>query len=315
MTTIGVVGLGLIGGSVAFAARRAGHAVLAWDADEGTREQAAQQGLTVLADLADAELIVLAVPMPDLTDGLAATLAAVDTSETATITDVGSLKLPVADAMRTTGLAERFVGGHPMAGTERRGLGAASADLFAGKRWALCLDGGAGEHGLTRWLQVAAVISDLGADVVAMTPPEHDSAMATVSGLPHLLALGLSAAAVEAGPLLATLAAGSFADLTRVAASNPGLLHAIISENEAALRFALRNLMDQLDRPWPDLIRDGRTAKDRLRRGASAGTPSEEPPVIVSNPRELLELGRIGAVIEAVNPSTGAVRYRLPPGP
>lgn len=313
MTTIGIVGLGLIGGSLALAARRAGHVVTAWDAAEGTREQAAQQGLTVRADLTGAELVVLSVPMADLTHGLAATLAGVGVSDTATITDVGSLKQPVADAIRVAGLAERYVGGHPMAGTERHGFGAASPDLFAGKRWALCLTGV--EPDVARWLQVAAVLTDVGAEAVAITPAEHDAAMATVSGLPHLLALGLSAAAADAGPLLATLAAGSFADLTRVAASDPRLLHAVIDDNQPALRLALRRLLDQLDRPWPDLIRDGNTAKDRLSRGTSAEAYSERGRLVVSGPRDLLEIGRIGGVIEAVDPLDRTIHYRNPVPP
>lgn len=312
MTTIGVVGLGLIGGSVALAARRAGHAVTAWDADEGTREQAAQRGLTVSPDLSDAELVVLAVPMADLTDGLAPTLAAVGISDTATITDVGSLKLPVTAAMRSTGVAERFVGGHPMTGTEQQGFGSAQPDLFAGKRWALCLDSIEGGHtDLARWWHVASVAISLGAQVVPLPPAEHDDVMAIVSGVPHVLALALAAAARESGSLAETLAAGSFADLTRVAASSPALLRAVTEQNEPAVRAALRRLQDLLDRPWAALIESGHEARKALVASAE-GDPLPSRRVFVADAQDLLALGRSGAVIEGVDPVNAMVLIRDP---
>lgn len=313
MTTIGIVGLGLIGGSVALAARRAGYPVVAWDADAQTRDQAAAgQGLTVSADLTAADIIVLAVPMPALTDGLRTTLAGVELSAAATITDVGSLKQPVAAAIRTAGLAERYVGGHPMAGTERSGFAAAIADLFTGARWALCLDDDDGDRHIGRWLQIAAVLTDLGAGVLAVTPAEHDAAMAMVSGVPHLFALALSASAEMSGPLSRTLAAGSFADLTRVAGSNPTLLHAITQRNEPAVRAALRLVLDQLDRPWGDLIEAGHVARESLQGNVLAGSSFGRTQLSVPGGRELLELGRDGVVIETVDADAGVIGYRTP---
>lgn len=312
MTTIGVVGLGLIGGSFALAARRAGHVVVAWDGDPATREAAAGQELNVSADLSVAELVVLAVPMPALTDGLPALLGSVHLADSATITDVGSLKQPVATAMHAAGLAQRYVGGHPMAGTQRFGFAAATADLFRAARWALCLDGDDGDGRVSRWLSVAALLTDLGSGVVAVTPAEHDQAMATVSGVPHLLALALSTVAAEAGPLLTTLAAGSFGDLTRVAASDPALLRAIIGDNETALRFAVRRLLDQLDRPWPDLIESGHAARQALIGRAVPDRSADVNLLTVSDAGSLLELGRVGAVVETVDAATGVVGYREP---
>ncbi|MBA3338680.1 MAG: prephenate dehydrogenase/arogenate dehydrogenase family protein [Geodermatophilaceae bacterium] len=304
------MGLGLIGGSLALAAQRNGLPALCWDSDAGTREQVADHGVRVTSDFSEVDMAVLALPMPYLIDGLADTLTGLRLPESATITDVGSLKQPVLEAMDRAGLSGRYVGGHPMAGNEQTGFAAASPDLFTGARWALCLNGD--EPDLTRWLQVAGLITDIGAGVVAMTPAEHDTAMATISGLPHLLALALSVNAAQAGPLLATLAAGSFADLTRVAASDPRLLHAVIEDNEASLRMALRRLLDQLDRNWADLIREGSTAKAELSRRTRAGAQADGRLVVVSGAWQLLELGRVGAVIEAVDLSSGAVRYGLP---
>lgn len=312
MTRIGIIGLGLIGGSLALAARRAGHDVTAWDADAATREEAARGGVAVLADLSGAELIVLAVPMPDLTDALASTLAAVGISDSATITDVGSLKQPVVDAMRAAGVAERYVPGHPMAGTEHSGFGAASPDLFVGRRWALCLDS---DHtDVARWLQVAAVITSLGAHVLPLLPSEHDSAMAMVSGLPHLLALALASSARDSGALVWALAAGSFADLTRVAASSPALLRAVTEQNEPAVRAALRRLEDQLDQPWGDLIKNGHEARKSLVSGGEGDRPAVEK-AAAAGTQELLALGRTGTVIVAVDPATSKVWHRSPVAP
>jgi prephenate dehydrogenase len=319
MTTIGTVGLGLIGGSIALAAARAGHPVVAWDPDPETCEQARQLGLTITEDFSDAELIVLASPMPALTEGLTATLASVRVSDTALITDVGSVKQPVAEAMRSAGLAQRYIGGHPMAGSERTGFTAATPDLFTGARWVLCLhddnsDGNADDADeVRRWLHVAALITDLGAGVVPMSAAEHDAATALVSGVPHLLALALARAAEVSGPAIQTLAAGSFTDLTRVASSSPTLLHAVTEGNAPALRSALRLVLNQLDQPWPDLIEHGHAARHRaLDRSGGGQPPGGCETVTVSGARGLLELGRAGAVIETVDPIAGVVGYRRP---
>ncbi|MGI8722192.1 MAG: prephenate dehydrogenase [Geodermatophilaceae bacterium] len=311
MTRIAVVGLGLIGGSLALAARQAGHAVLGWDADPRTREEAAGRGLTISTDLSSAEVIVLAVPVPALTKGLPALLASVRLPDGATITDVASVKQPVVAAMRAAGLLARYVGGHPMAGTERSGFPAATADLFTGARWALCLDDDSSDSQLSRWLEVAAVLTGLGVEMLALTPAEHDTALAVVSGVPHLLALALAASAQRYGPLARTLAAGSFTDLTRVAATAPTLLESVTLGNEPAVRAALRLVQEQLDRPWKELIEAGHAARKSLSNTVIADrTTSAE--VSVVGARQLLELCRGGAVIETVDIGAGLIGYRSP---
>ncbi|MBA3368780.1 MAG: prephenate dehydrogenase/arogenate dehydrogenase family protein [Geodermatophilaceae bacterium] len=309
MTRIAVVGLGLIGGSFALAARQAGHAVLAWDADPRTRENAARRGLTVSTDLSSAELIVLAVPLPALTDGLPALLAGVQLSDRATITDVGSVKEPVVAAMRAAGHSNRYIGGHPMAGTERSGFPAASADLFTGARWALCLHDDDSDTQVRRWLEVAAVLTGLGVSVLALTPAEHDAALGMVSGLPHLLALALAASAQQYGPVARTLAAGSFTDLTRVAGTDPLLLHSVTLRNEPAVRAAFRLVNEQLDRPWEELIEAGHTARESLSHDVNAGGLSRTEASAVGA-EQLLDLCRGGAVIETVDLDADLIRYR-----
>ncbi len=345
MSRIAVVGLGLIGGSFALAARQAGHVVVAWDADPRTRDEAAGRGLTISTDLSSVDLVVLAVPMPALTDGLPALLAGVQLPDEATITDVGSVKAPVAAAMQAVGLAERYIGGHPMAGSELSGFPAATADLFTGARWVLCLtsapsgrdddisdvaagrvagrrrvsatsgrDDDISDSQLSRWLELAAVLTGLGVSVLALTPAEHDTALGMVSGVPHLLALALAAAADRSGPLARTLAAGSFADLTRVAGTAPTLLHSVTLRNEPAVRAALRLVSEQLDRPWDELIKAGYAARNSLSSNATTEqTHSATVPIVGAG--QLLDLCRDGAVIESVDIDAGLIEYRRPAAP
>lgn len=300
MTTIGVVGLGLIGGSVALAADRAEHHVVAWDTDALTRQQAVEAGITVSADLTTAELIMLALPLPALTDDLTTTLAGVQLSETATITDVCSVKQPLLAALGSAGLAQRYVGGHPMAGTERTGFLAAGADLFTGARWVLCPPE---REPLDRWLEAAAMVISLGANVLPLTAGEHDRAMGLVSGLPHLLALALETAVAQGAGYLPVLTAGSFADLTRVAGSPPHLLRAVTQSNKEFVRVALHELLDRLDGSWDALIDVGHHA--HLQRGVAvgAGSPKAAAPatVAVQGVDELVALGRSGRYVLSVD--------------
>lgn len=307
MTRIGVVGLGLMGGSLALAAARAGHRVVAWDIEGLTRQHALEAGITVSADLSAAELIAFALPLPALTDDLTSTLAGVRISETATITDVGSVKQPVAEAISTAGLSQRYVGGHPMAGTEQTGFLAATADLLTGARWVLCPP----EQGeLDRWLQVAAMVTSLGAEVLALSAAEHDAAMGLISGLPHLLALGLESAVrsavAQGADYLPTLASGSFADITRVAGSAPHLLHAVTESNKDSVQTALHQLLERLDGSWDALVDAGHRAH-HVRQQRSAGAIGRSPDagqpdtVAVQDVDELLALGRSGRYVLSVD--------------
>src|SRR6266566_1601287 len=152
---VAVVGLGLIGGSVARRLAPA-HDVVGWDAEARTREQAPAAGLPVAGSVeeaaAGADVAVVATPL-----GTTATvLTALSTTDCRTVTDVGSVKVPVLGAASAAGLAERFVGGHPMAGTERAGFAASDPALLDGAAWVLCLDDGTD---LGSWLRVAALVT------------------------------------------------------------------------------------------------------------------------------------------------------------
>ena len=277
---VGVVGLGQLGGSLAAALVEAGREVTGWDVDPGARAAAAERGVRIGTEMTG--LVVLAVPLPAMPDALAG--LAVD--PTATVTDVGSVKLPV---LQTIGAAfgNRFVGGHPMAGTERSGHAATDAGLFRGARWAVCLER---DTDLARWLRVAEVALAVGAEVVPATAAEHDDAVAAVSHVPHLLAAALAAAAGQAGPLALSLAAGSFRDGTRVAGSDPALVTAMVEGNAGPAAAALARVQEQLARPWPELVAAGHAVR--------AAVPTGRRPVRVPLDRTaLLALGRAGGAV------------------
>ncbi len=276
---VGVVGLGQLGGSLAAALVAAGREVRGWDVEPAAREAAAARGVRVTRELTG--VVVLAVPLP----GTTAALDGLDVDPAATVTDLGSVKEPVLASLGAA-LGGRFVGGHPMAGTERSGHAAADPGLFRGARWALCLEP---DTDLRRWLRAAEVALDAGAEVVPVTAAEHDAAVAAVSHVPHLLAAALAAAAGDAGPLALSLAAGSFRDGTRVIGSDPAFVTAMVEGNAGPTAAALDRVLAQLARPWPDLVAAGhavRTARDDRR---TVRVPLDRA--------ALLALGRAGGAV------------------
>ncbi len=276
---VGVVGLGQLGGSLAAALVAAGREVRGWDVDPAARDAAAARGVQVTRELSG--VVVLAVPLP----ATAEALEDVDVDPDATVTDVGSVKVPVLASVGAA-LGGRFVGGHPMAGTERSGHAATDPALFRGARWALCVEPGTE---LPRWLRAAEVALDAGAEVVPVTAAEHDAAVAAVSHVPHLLAAALAAAAADAGPLALALAAGSFRDGTRVAGSDPALVTAMVEGNAGPTAAALDRVRAQLARPWPELVAAGHAV-----RAAGAGRRAVRVPL---ERAALLAVGRAGGAV------------------
>jgi prephenate dehydrogenase len=226
-------------------------------------------------------VVVLAVPLPAMARALDGLAVAPD----ATITDLGSVKAPVLASLGGA-YGGRFVGGHPMCGTERSGHQAADPGLFAGARWAVCLDEGTE---LPRWLRVAEVALAVGAEVVPTTSAEHDAAVAAVSHVPHLLAAALAAAAGEAGPLALALAAGSFRDGTRVAGSDPAFVTAMVEGNAGPVAAALDRVLAQLRRPWPELVAAGSAVRSARAERRPVRVPLEGA--------ALLALGRSGGAV------------------
>ncbi|GMQ93209.1 MAG: prephenate dehydrogenase [Acidimicrobiia bacterium] len=238
MPVAGVVGTGLVGGSIAAGLRSAGWHAIGYDSDPDSIEIALERGLVdasvgsidaVLA--ARPDVVVVAAP-PKATIEI---LASLDTQ--LVVMDVAGVKTPVLAA---TDHLPNFVGTHPMAGRETSGPTSASPALFRGANWVVA-DGAR----VKATEQVVEIIDSLGANPVLMSAAAHDRAVAAISHLPQLLASGLLTSAAETRDAL-DLAAGSFRDLTRVAASQPLPWVEILKANKAAVSAAVEALIEQL---------------------------------------------------------------------
>ena len=186
---VALLGAGLIGGSVGLALRRAGAFVSGYDRDPARVEHARELGVfdeaatSVAQAVKGADLVVVAVPVGQVADVV---VEALDAGATL-VTDVGSVKSPVVVAVERArpDLAPRFVGGHPMAGSEQEGLDGASADLFVGATWVLTPTGRTDPQAFAT---VRAWVVELGAEALAVTPELHDALVAVVSHVPQLAA-------------------------------------------------------------------------------------------------------------------------------
>jgi prephenate dehydrogenase len=239
-----VVGTGLVGTSIGLGLGRRGVDVLLTDASPTALALARDVGAgTPVRERAAAvpELVVVAVP-PDVTPGVVA--AHLERWPRAVVTDVASVKAPVVAAVSAVAGADRFVGGHPMAGRERSGPLAARADLFEARPWVVTATPDTSAAARSR---VGALARDLGAVLVDMSPGEHDEAVAVVSHLPQLAASLVAARLRTAGDRAVALAGQGLRDVTRIAASDPVLWAQILAANADPVRRALGRLRDDLD--------------------------------------------------------------------
>ncbi|NJC67655.1 prephenate dehydrogenase/arogenate dehydrogenase family protein [Planosporangium flavigriseum] len=254
---VAVLGTGLIGGSILLGLREAGIDVAGWDPDPEAVSYARQHGIEFFERLADAvagrDVVVLAGPLSTLPDNLAEVAGHTDPG--CVITDVGSVKAPIARYAQANGWLDRFVPGHPMAGSEHSGLTAADPTLFDDAAWVLCPQPGAP---LAPFRVLTALITTaLKAKVVPLSPETHDDIVAMSSHIPHLLAGSLAGSvarsALRQGVL--SLAAGSFRDGTRVAGTRSARTVDMLTHNRDAItksvhlaqRF-LADLADALER-------------------------------------------------------------------
>jgi prephenate dehydrogenase len=262
---VAVVGTGLIGGSVGFALAARGYDVAGFDNNESRLARAKELGAIseVAATLDDAvagaDLVIVAVPVSAIA---AAVVAALDAGAAA-VTDVGSVKKSVvAEVERQRPEASaRFVGGHPMAGSEQDGVDGADATLFVGATWTLTPTANTDERAYTLVLRV---IRELGADVVNVAPEHHDELVALVSHVPQLAAstlMDVATANDEDRRTLMRLAAGGFRDMTRIAAGHPAIWPDILTTNREAVLAALDAYVAALSRAR-DLVATG--ARDEL---------------------------------------------------
>jgi prephenate dehydrogenase len=308
--TLSVIGLGLIGGSLVRAADAAGWKVRGATRSEATATAARQAGFEVTSSVEDLligtasdTLVALAVPLPAVVDMLAVLARHAPRCR---LTDVVSVKQPVAAAVARRLPQARYVGGHPMAGTSASGWSAGSATLFGGASWVVGSDEGADP---LVWAQVAQLALDCGAHVVPASAADHDAAVARVSHLPHVLAAVLASVGADGGPLAMALGAGSFSDGTRVAASAPELVRAMCEGNRDALLDAVDDALGRLGAARGSLASTGalaatlqaghrarRTFEARHRRGDTADVDLAAPGALA----QLREFGRSGGRVVAL---------------
>ena len=267
---IAVLGVGLLGASVLRAARERlpETALSAWSRSEGSRA-AVRDVATVHARASEAvrgaDCVILATPVDTLPSLLTEIAPALGTESW--VTDVGSTKRGIHAAARSTlGAPCRFVGGHPMAGSERGGAAAGRADLLVGRP---CIITSAPEtaQGLTD--RAAGLWSALGGKVVLLSPEAHDAAVAAISHLPHATACAL-AHCLSAGDPRLDLAAGGLRDTTRVAGGDPALWIPILLENSDHLIPLLADLEQSAGQLRAALARrDAGSLADYLERARS----------------------------------------------
>jgi prephenate dehydrogenase len=249
---LAIVGTGLIGGSVGLAAKRAGiEQVVGYDADAEALALAAERGAvdeaceSLVAAVEEAELAVVATPVARLAEDVATALAA---GYVATVTDVGSTKGRLCAQVDDRA---RYIGGHPVCGSEARGPGHASAELFEGATWFLTP---LPETEPERYRLMHGFVSSLGAVPVAIDPDAHDRLLALTSHLPHALAnivLNHAGSLRVHGHEPLAAAGGSLRDMTRVAGANPRIWIDIFLDNARELRSALaehRRRVEEVER-------------------------------------------------------------------
>ena len=284
-----VLGTGLIGASLGMALRQAGWTVAAWDPDPSALAGAARRGAvdhpcSILDDTVDgADLVVLAGP-------LSATLETLGTLRTdALVTDVAGVKVPVVRA-KPDGL--RLVAGHPMAGREQAGPSAATPALFRGAAWIICPDGA-----IVKDIEVLTrIVESVGAIPYTMAAAEHDRVVAAISHLPQMIAVSLVNLASD-DPGAMQLVAGSFRDLTRVAASEPRWWPELLAANEPNVSEAISRLIAHLESAGAEMRTDrdllaARIESARITRQEMAPPEVRVGVVLQDRPGEIAAVGR-----------------------
>lgn len=276
-----VVGLGLIGGSVALALRERGWHVSGDDAVAGRADDAVARGIVDTVGLdPDAAITFLAVPVSAVAELGKRALA----ETRGIVTDVASTKASVVAALDDP----RFIGGHPMAGSELEGLDGADATMFVGSVWVLTPTGATAND---TFAEVASVVAELGADVVALPPDRHDEVVAVISHVPHLTAatlMGLASERAEEHAALLRLAAGGFRDMTRIASGHPAIWLDICADNRRAITGVLDGLIARLAVMREIVATEDRDGLEQVLRGAREARSNL--PSRVAQPSELAEL-------------------------
>ncbi len=248
--SVGIAGLGLIGGSLAQRFAKAGVRTVAWNHHPTPYADARAEGIECVDTVeelaaADLDILFLCTPLKAMDDVLARIAPVI--GQRTTLSDVGSVKTQVHDAVVAAGLGKQYVGAHPMAGSEFSGFQASSADLLDGALWALTFDD---TTDYFRYLLMARTITEtLGNTFIGIDNATHDRAAALISHMPHVVATVLANTLTESPEcnVAVALSAGSWRDMTRVALTDPDRTRAMIEENPANVAELTREVAQRLN--------------------------------------------------------------------
>lgn len=330
VNTIGIVGLGLIGGSLA--RRLVGHGcrVIAWNHRPHPYAEATRDGIECadsLAQLAQKrpDIIMLCNPLRAMPSVLAELKDVIDRDAT-TLSDVGSVKAEVRAQVTDAGLADCYVGAHPMAGTELSGFSASDPGLYDDALWAITVDECTDYQ---RFLAVARMITEqVGDRVIVLDDATHDRSAAMISHMPHAVSTALinELSSSSDRNIAAALAAGSWRDMTRVALTDPERTRAMIEEDSDNVERLLRELSSRLltfadnlhhgdDEALRGFFAEGQPFRDYKKQSSKGGNVQGEPFELGIDTRSwqnvLLESARRGErIIRFIEPTKALVEVR-----
>ncbi|NLM73586.1 MAG: prephenate dehydrogenase [Clostridiaceae bacterium] len=266
--TIGIIGLGLIGGSIARALKKSGRTYIVYGCDrqekvlESALKDKVIDRICQINDLGDCDAIFLCVPVSGMKPILEELI--VNIKNNCVLTDVGSTKGDVSRLIDSLGLNGRFIGGHPLAGSEKSGYEASKSNMFENAYYCLTPTSETRSEDLEF---LKDIVADMGAIPIIMTPEEHDKATAAISHVPHVVAALLVNMVGELDNqdnIMKNIAAGGFKDITRIASSNPDLWTGICFSNKEMLLNTLSHFSDGLERFKEILLNDQKESVNRF---------------------------------------------------
>ncbi len=340
-TTVSIIGIGLLGGSLgaAFKQQSPKYKIIGYNRNPASSEEALKRGFidravnTIEEAVAVADVIFICVPVKKIPE--LAILAGKNARPGTIITDVGSTKASIIDEVEPR-MPEgvHFIGGHPMAGSEKQGVAAANPTLFKNTHYLLTPTQ---KTEMTAYQKLHSMLTSIGASVLAVDPYKHDKAVAIISHLPHMVAAALvNIAKSEASETenLLLLAAGGFKDTTRIAAGSPRMWIDICLDNRDAILYSIDKMSDMLDslrhnieEADKDRIRDTleKAQQARLNMPSALGKeidklyeiyiPVSDKPGVISD--ITLAVGQLGINIEDIEilhatESAGTLRLAIP---
>lgn len=299
----GIIGLGLIGGSIGLALKEEGWEVIGRDSDPSRVNEAMRMGaITAESSMKDCEIVFVATPVGSIAESVHHAFR----EGANAVTDVGSVKGSIVNQVND----KRFIPGHPMAGSEQEGIRGARPDLFRGAAWVLTPPDGSDDDCFEI---VQSCVIGLGADVVVIDPDSHDELVAIISHVPHLAAGSLMRIAdnhSQEHRSLLRLAAGGFRDMTRIAGGNTNIWPDICIDNADAILSVIDEVIGSLKETKSLISKQNKIALlEKLEQARTArinlptGVPEDIDLAIVrvpilDQPGELASLTRLATEID-----------------